>query len=279
MINRRQVLIALGLVLAGAFGIAAWMRRSFERQLDRETGDLLAAAQAPTAITVSESDLEPLPAPVQRWLRASGVVGSRVPAVVRIQQRGEFRLGANKPWMPLDATQTYTTNPPGFLWNASMQMMPMVDVNGRDRYTEGTGDIEMRVASIYPVAKKSGGNLNSGALLRYLNEAMWFPAALVLPNVTWEPVDESSARATLSDAGQSVSAIFVFDERDRQVTMTAERWNDAEQAMRPWSTPITAWGTFEGISMAISGTGVWGTGDDAYEYVRVGLTSVEYDPD
>ena len=180
--------------------------------------------------------------------------------------------------MPLRATQYYTTNPPGFLWDASMQMFPLIDVNGRDRYTDGTGDIEMRVASLVPVASKSGGNLNSGALLRYLNETMWFPAALLLPNVTWEPIDDTHARATLTDAGQSVSAVFVFDDQNRLVTMTADRWNDAEQAMLPWSTPITAWGTFEGLQLATAGTGVWKTGPDAYEYVRLHLTSVEYDP-
>ncbi len=183
-----------------------------------------------------------------------------------------------KSWLPLKATEYYTTNPPGFLWNASMRMFPLIDVNGRDRYTNGTGDIEMRLASLIPVASKSGGNLNSGALLRYLNETMWFPAALLLPNITWEPIDDTHARATLTDAGQSVSAIFVFDDQHRLIDMTADRWNDAEQALLPWSTPITAWGTFAGLQLATAGTGVWHTGPDAYEYIRVHLTSVEYDP-
>lgn len=277
MINRRQLLVAFGVVLVSAIGVASWVRRSFDEQIDGEIDDLLRAAQAPSISNVTESDLQPLPEPVQRWLRASGVVGSRVPTVVRIQQSGDFRLGADKPWMPLEATQYYTTNPPGFLWDASMQMMPVVDVTGRDRYTNGTGDIEMRVASLYPVAQKSGGNLNSGALLRYLNETMWFPAALVLPNVAWEPIDDAHARATLTDAGQSVSAVFEFDARRRLVNMTAERWNDTEQAMLPWSTPITAYGNFNGIELATAGTGVWNTGPDAYEYIRLRVADVVYD--
>jgi hypothetical protein len=159
-----------------------------------------------------------------------------------------------------------------------MEMFPMVHVAGRDRYVEGAGDIEMRIASLIPVAKKSGGNLNGGALLRYLNETMWFPAALLLPNVTWEPIDETSACATLTDAGQSVSAVFIFDDQDRLVNMTADRWNDSESATLPWSTPITDWGTFENIGIATAGTGVWKTGPDAYEYIRLRLTNVEYDP-
>ncbi len=267
MIGRRRFLVVtVAAVLTTATLVATVRRRAFHDRIDREIAGLLAARGPEPAGTVSEADLEGLPDPVQRWLRVSGVVGTEIPSVVRISQKGEFRLGAGEAWMPMTATQYYTTNPPGFLWRASMRMSPLVQVTGRDRYVHGTGDIEMRLASIIPVASKSGGNLNSGALLRYLNETMWFPAALLLPNVTWDAIDDTSARATLTDAGQSVSA------------MTADRWNDSEQAFLSWSTPITDWGTFEGLRIATSGTGVWKTGADAYEYVRLHLTSVEYDP-
>jgi hypothetical protein len=279
MISRRRFLVlALSVALIAGGSIAEIRRRAFRDQIDREIAQLLDSARDPETAVVGDADLEQLPAPVQRWLRASGVVGTRVPSVVRLTQIGEFRLGADKSWMPMHATECYTTNPPGFLWSASMEMFPLVHVAGRDRYMQGAGDIEMRIASLIPVARKSGGNLNSGALLRYLNETMWFPAALLLPNVTWEPVDDASARATLTDAGQSVSAVFVFDDQDRLVNMTADRWNDSESATLPWSTPITSWQTFEHIEIASAGTGVWDTGGDAYEYNRLRVTGVEYDP-
>lgn len=277
--NRRRFLLLSGsVVITGAVAIGAGARWTFQQQINDEIDALLAAAQPASTGVIAERDLSELPAPVQRWMRASGVIGTPIPSVVRLTQQGDFRLGADKPWMPMRATQYYTTNPPGFLWDASMRMFPLISVTGRDRYTNGAGDIEMRVASLIPVARKSGGNLNSGALLRFLNETMWFPGALLLPNVAWAPIDDASARATLTDAGQSVSAVFVFDDQDRLVTMTADRWNDAEQAMLPWSTPIGSWGEFEGLQIATSGTGVWKTGADAYEYVRLHLTSVEYDP-
>lgn len=265
-------------MLAAGGLIAGLRRRAFHDQIDREISELLDSAQHPAVAVVDETGLARLPDPVQRWLRASGVVGTSIPSVVRITQQGEFRLDADKQWMPMHATEYYTTNPPGFLWNASMEMFPLVHVSGRDRYFQGTGDIEMRIDAIVPVAHKTGGNLNGGALLRYLNETMWFPAALVLPNVAWEPIDDTSAHATLTDAGQSVSAVFEFDAHDRLVNMTAHRWNDSEQAILPWSTPITAWETFNGIELATSGTGIWNTGPDAYEYIRLHVTGVEYDP-
>ncbi len=278
MNRRRFLIISGGVLVLGSAGIVTGVQRSFRDRIDGEIEALIAAARPASGDVIEDADLAHLPAPVQSWLRASGVVGTTIPSVVRITQEGEFRLGSDKPWMPMRATEYYTTDPPGFLWDASMRMFPLIDVTGRDRYTDGTGAIEMRLASLIPVANESGGNLNSGALLRYLNETMWFPAALLLPNITWEAIDDTHARATLTDAGQSVSAIFVFDDQHRLVNMTADRWNDAEQAMLPWSTPISDWGTFEGFQIATAGTGVWGTGPDAYEYIRLHLTSVEYDP-
>lgn len=279
MITRRRLLVIVlsAALLAGSL-TARIRRRAFHDQIDREVTQLLNSAQSPAPEIVADADLAQLPDPVQRWLRTTGVAGTAVPATIRLTQEGEFRLGPDKPWMPMRATEYYTTNPPGFLWRASMGMFPLIDVTGRDRYLQGTGDIEMRIASIVPVAKKSGGNLSSGALLRYLNETMWFPAALVLANVTWEPIDDTSARATLTDAGQSVSAVFVFDGRNRLVNMTDDRWNDSEQAMLPWSTPISDWNVFEGLDLATAGSGVWKTGPDAYDYIRLRVTSIDYDP-
>lgn len=279
MISRRRflALTLAGVLVAGGL-VAGIRRRAFHDQIDREVAELLGSAGQPEIGSVIDAHLQRLPDPVQRWLRASGVVGAPIPATVRLTQDGKFRLGADKPWMPMQATEYYTTNPPGLLWKTSMDMYPLVHVTGRDRYFRGTGDIEMRIDSLIPVARKTGGNLNGGALLRYLNETMWFPAALVLPNVTWEPIDETSARATLTDADQSVSAVFEFDANDRLVNMTADRWNDSEHTTRPWSTPITGWETFNGIELATTGTGVWNTGADAYEYIRLRVTGVEYDP-
>lgn len=277
MISRRRLLLLMLLIALIVAGLAATIRRrAFGDRIDRETAELLAAARPPAVRLVSESDLAGLPAPVQRWLRAAGVVGSPVPSIVQLRQEGDFRLGAEKPWMPYHATQYYTIDPPGFLWDVSMRMYSLVEITGRDRYTEGTGDIAMRIASIVPVASAAGGNLNSGALLRYLNEMMWFPAALVLPNIAWEPLDDTSARATLTDAGRSVSAVFHFDEQNQLVNMTAERWNESEQAMRPWSTPLTEWGEFAGIAMPVAGAGRWGDDTNAYDYIRLRVTDVTY---
>ena len=46
----------------------------------------------------------------------------------------------------------------------------MVSVVGRDQYRDGQASIQMRVLSLVPVANKTGGRLNQGDLLRYLDD-------------------------------------------------------------------------------------------------------------
>jgi hypothetical protein len=96
MISRRRFLmLTLSVVLIAGGSIAEIRRRAFREQIDREIAQLLNSARDPETAVVGDADLERLPVPVQRWLRASGVVGMRVPSVVRLTQQGDFRLGAD----------------------------------------------------------------------------------------------------------------------------------------------------------------------------------------
>lgn len=57
--------------------------------------------------------------------------------------------------------------------------------------------------------------LDEGELLRYLAEAPLYPTAL-LPamNATWTPIDDHSARATLTVQGTTAALVFHFNERN-----------------------------------------------------------------
>jgi hypothetical protein len=151
-----------------------------------------------------------------------------------------------------------------------------VPVAGRDRYAGGEGSITMRLLSLIPVAGKRGGDLNQGALLRYLNETMWFPAAAISPYITWAERDANSAVATMSYGGVTASATFSFDDEGRLTTMTADRYNDAKGQFLPWSTPISAYGEFDGVRVPVAGEGVWEYDSGDFSYIRLRITEVEY---
>jgi hypothetical protein len=248
---------------------------SFKRQMASEVDTLFAESDPAASSLITEPDLAGLPAPVQRWLLASGVVGRERPFAVRLKQEGEFRLGEDRDWMPYRAEQYFTTNPPGFIWIASFEMAPHVSISGRDRYQAGVGNIEMRLLGIIPVASKRGGGLNQGALHRYLGEIVWFPAVALDPSIRWKALDDSSALATMSSGGETVSATFVFDDQGRLVSLSADRYNDDRGRIEPWSISIAEYGAFGSIEIPVAGEGVWHDETGDFTYIRWRIIDLE----
>jgi hypothetical protein len=247
----------------------------FQPQVSREVQRLFRATNGRVRL-VTEADLAGLPEPVQRWLRWSNVVGTQYPVTVRLRQQGRFRMGPDKPWMPFWAQEYYTTDPPGYLWAVRFRLAPLVTIRGRDRYLAGHGDILMRALSLVPVASDRGPGLDQGALLRFLNETMWFPAGVLSSHITWTARDETAAVATMRHGGVSASATFVFDDEGRLTDMSADRFDNATKALRPWSTPISDYGEFGGIKVPVAGTGVWHYEDGDFAYIRLRVTDLEY---
>ncbi|MFK5635938.1 DUF6544 family protein [Ornithinimicrobium sp. LYQ103] len=145
-------------------------------------------------------------------------VGKPIPSTVRLRQEGELRVG-DLGWLPFTAEEYYSTQPPAFVWKATIRMAPGITVIGTDSYLGGRGALDMRVLGLVPVAQDSGHDMDQGDLLRFLNETMWFPSAALIPQITWEPVDDVSARATMTYGGVTGTATFFFDIDGRPTNM------------------------------------------------------------
>lgn len=229
--TRRGLLAAVGVV--GVAGVAALAvgRRRFDRSIDRRVDDLHAAATTPSEDTVDRADFENLPVPVARYFDHVLEPGLPYARAVEIAHRGEFRLGdADAPWRPFTSTQHYTVAPPGFVWDATIDLFPLVPVRVVDAYVNGTGALQARALGAVPVADaEPSPELDAGELMRYLAEAVWFPTALLpAAGVEWEPRDDRSAVATLEHDGTRVSVTFHFDDSDEIERVTGERYRDAD---------------------------------------------------
>ena len=185
-------------------------------------------------------DLAGLPAPVARYLRH--VLPTDQPPIRRLclTQRGELRTSAqSNRWLGFQAEQV--TNPPSvsYVWNARVRILPLLHLSVRDGYSDGCASSHVKLFSRISVGADSGRpELNSGALHRFLAEAVWYPTAL-LPTeaLRWTPVDDNRAQATLSDAGQSVSLEFRFSAANEiSGVYTAGRWEKVGRDYRqtPW---------------------------------------------
>jgi len=276
------VLIALAIIIAVPVMVVAILFAGsiLSRQATRARArTLFAASREGFGDVIREEEIVRLPEPVQRWLRHANVVGSERIRTVRLKQRGLFRQGPDQRWMPFAAEQYYTTDPPAFLWHATIQTaggLPLIDV--KDSLHDGHGKIQAKIGALFTLATATGPELDQGALLRFLNETMWFPTTPVCPYIEWSCLDAHSAKATISYQRITASAVFYFDEAGNIVNMTADRYRtvDGTFSLDPWSTPITRYGEFHGIHVPTSGQGVWHLPAGDFSYIQLEITDIDY---
>jgi hypothetical protein len=222
--------------------------------------------------------LADLPAPVQRYLNYTGVVGKPWVNSVHLKQTGRFRQGLERPWMPMTAVQSYITDPPAFIWNARFKVAGLPLLRARDKYEAGHGHMFGKLAGLFTVFDVRGEQLDQGAMLRYLSEMIWFPSTFLGENIAWAVVDDHIAQVTLTDHGKSVSAYMHFDETGKVTNFTADRHRevDGEFSLDPWSTPVTKYGMMAGLYLPVCGQAVWNLPAGDFVYIEVEITEITY---
>ena len=272
------VILAVTVALALAYGNLRW------RSATAKLGSRLDAARLPPqARAFSAADLAGLPAPVQRYLRAALVDGQRVVTGVEIAQTGTFNQSETTPaWRPFTAVQRAVTRRPGYYWDARIGMWPGVSVRVRDAYVAGDGILQAAVFGLFPVANlRDSGELAKGELMRYLAEAAWYPTAL-LPGhgVRWEPVDDHSARATLTDGPITVSLLFRFNVDHLIASVRSEargRMVGKIATSMPWEGRFWNYAVRDGMHVPLEGEVAWIHPEGPKPYWRGRITRLDYE--
>jgi len=274
----RRLPAVAGLAVLAGVGAELAGRRAFTRLVQRDVQALRTRASPGRAGVVTEEMLSDLPEPVRRYLRYTGVVGRPLPGMVRLHQKGTMRVGPGQRWLPLDAEEHYSVRPPGFVWAGTVRVGPLAVGRARDMYAEGKGQMLVKVASLWPVVDASGEQMDQAAMMRYLSEMIWFPAAFLADNVSFDPADDSSARVTLTDHGRTAAGTLYFDQEGRLTDFVAQRYRTADASSpETWSTPITGYGEFEGLRLPARGKAAFKLPDGDLDYIDVTVTDLHYD--
>lgn len=266
------VVVAVTLLI----GQVAW-RRSTRQRLAQ-----LRAAERPDPMRAfTRADLADLPAPVARYLAFALPEGQPRIRVAHVQWNGDMRLQPSGPWTPFTAEQTFTAAPPGFVWDARFRMMPLIPVFVRDGYHAGAGRMLGRLGGVINVVNDAGTpEMAQSALARWLGEAAWFPTAL-LPGdgVTWHPIDDSTARATVSDGALSVSADFQFAATGELLRMSAMRYRDVDGrgVLTPFEGHYSGFVRRQGVMIPSSAEVAWLLPEGRYAYWRGEPAVVRYE--
>lgn len=243
---------------------------------------LESSALAPPESTFATRQLEGLPDPVARYLRAAIQDGAALPFHAEVQQEGTFRADtARTDEWTFEAVQNFDTRPAGYVWDARMRVAPGVDVFVRDALVAGEGTMIGRVAGIYPVSESHGrGAIAVSSLQRWLAETAWFPTAL-LPNqnVTWTAIDDSTARATAIADGVTASLDFHFGEDSLVAwvgTDSRARAVGKDMVATPWRGHWNAWRWHEGMRIPMSGEARWELASGPFTYWRGAVVDIRY---
>ena len=247
-------------VAAGAtIGALLWNRES-KRLVTRLTSAAEGSARNAADATGQDARHGALPPPVARYF-AFALPGDRRPIRrARLRFAGTFARRPNE-WTRFTAEQHVSADPPAFVWDARIDMAPLVSVRVRDSYVGGTGAMCARLGTIVPVVDQHGTpEMAAASLLRFLAEAAWLPTAL-LPRdgLSWTAIDDSSARVTLTDGPTTVWMDVQFGSHGEIATVFALRHRDVNgtPVLTPWVARHSDYAPVDGMMIPTSGEVAW----------------------
>ena len=195
--------------------------------------------------TFGDAELDGLPGPVRRHLAQAIAPGTPLAVSARLRMRGSIRVGR---WLPFRARQVLSPHH-GFMWAARAAGV----IAGADRYVDGAGGMDWKMAGLVTVAHAGGPDYARSAAGRAAAEGMWVPTAL-LPRfgVHWS-ADADEVRAALRIGEVPVELRYRLDGGGRISSFALDRWGDPDGGgtfgWHPFGGEITGYRSFGGVTI------------------------------
>jgi hypothetical protein len=268
------VLVLAAVVLAP---IAA--RYLFRRRVARDVTTLLSTTMSSVGPQQLATRLASLPAPVRRYLQFAIQEGAPATRTVRLEHGGTFRTKPEQSWLAIRGVEYFTAATPGFVWSASIRPAPLLWIDACDRLLNQRGNMLVKIESLFTIADATGPEIDQGATLRWLAEAVWFPYAFVGDAVRWGSVNENAARATLVHEHAPVAAVIEFDAEGRATVIRSERHRAIERnkpVLTPWIGRCSDYRDFSGFRVPAQVEVAWLIDGVEFTYARFDVTAIEY---
>ncbi len=233
----------------------------------------------PTEI-LTEKDLEPLPRPVQEYLRYVGAIGQ--PKVHNFSARiaGKMRLKKGNPWVDIQAQQYNFFHPNSRTFYIKSQMYG-IPFDGLHRYVGDQATMEIKIASMISVADAHGEKMTAGETVTLFNDmCLLAPATLIDPNIQWTEIDSLTVEATFTNAGHSITAQLFFNKKGELIDFSSDDRFESEDGKTyrqfRWTTPVKNYITVEGRKIPSYGEAIWHHPEGPYKYAEFDIKKVAY---
>ncbi len=273
MIPNVMILVAVALSLSSC---------SMNKMITSETQEILSMNQPSDSQIITGTDVNKLPAPVYKWIQNTGMLGKPSIQSAYIKQNALMKMNPEqKDWKSAKAEQYTTMHIPAFIWTVNMNMAPLIKVKGRDKFVDGKGEMLIKINSLINVVNEKGERMDEGTLQRYLGELVWFPSLALSPYITWEAIDDYSAKATLNYKGTTGSGTFYFNEEDEFTKFVTLRFKgNTEDAKRyPWVLTVDDYAEFDGIKVPSKMKATWKLDEGDWTWLDLEITTIKYNID
>jgi len=227
---------------------------------------------------IAQAQVPGLPEPVQRYLRYAQVMGKEPIRTVRLKQEGVMRTQPGQKWLPFVAQQYFATTPPAFLWHATMRLFPFVWISATDRFSEGHGNLRIKLLSVIPMGNARGPEMDQSELQRYLAETIWFPTAWLSDTIEWQATNAYSVKAIMHASGVTAPVVLHVNEQGLPTHVTADRYKEehGHYLLAPWSGQCYEYQEVDGIRIPTRIEITWHLASGAFTWFRCKITEIEY---
>ena len=188
---------------------------------------------------ITEQDIERLPEPVQTHFRISGYLGKGKKNAIKAYITSAPLKDANdKPPMIVDYTLCSFADKPVRLAYIKTSMYG-IPFEAYDSTQSGAGFMKGVLGKVIPLFEQRGAEMDKAQLLTYLGECFLIPSAILGNDITWEAIDSTHTKASISYMGITGSGMFTFDEKgfvqSFQTDQRARIGNDGSVDYPKWS--------------------------------------------
>lgn len=229
----------------------------------------------------TEEDIKDLPTPVKKYFNYCGFVGTRKMSYMKATFKNvTFKTGKDKPSLKIDYTQYNLVNKPDriALIDSSMFGIPF---QGFDSYLNGVGSMKGVVAKSYTMFDQRGEAMNKASLVTYLAECFIAPNVVLQDEITWEGIDETHAKATISSYGISASGIFTFNDNGEMASFTTNdrtaTETDGTTKEVKWTAICSDYKESNGIKKPTILKAIWHYNEGDQVYFNGDQIQIEYD--